>query len=54
MQKQDEKLNKRERYKARLRPYDYFEEFETLDFENLGEGDRFYLQDFGIFKTDFL
>ncbi len=54
MQKQDEKLNKRERYKARLRPYDYFEEFETLDFENLGEGDRFYLQDFGIFNTDFL
>lgn len=54
MQKQDEKLNKRERYKARLRPYDYFKEFETLDFENLGEGDRFYLQDFGIFNTDFL
>jgi ferredoxin-nitrite reductase len=25
-----------------------------LDFENLGEGDRFYLQDFGIFTTDFL
>ncbi|MEA3522301.1 MAG: nitrite/sulfite reductase [Campylobacterota bacterium] len=48
------KLNKRERYKARLRPFDYFEEFENLDFENLGEGDRFYLQDFGIFTTDFL
>ncbi|MEA2110633.1 MAG: nitrite/sulfite reductase [Campylobacterota bacterium] len=54
MQKQEVKLNKRERYKARLRPYDYFKEFETLDFENLGEGDRFYLQDFGIFNTDFL
>jgi ferredoxin-nitrite reductase len=50
----DSKLNKRERYKARLRPYDYFAEFESLDFENLGEGDRFYLQDFGIFTTDFL
>ncbi len=48
------KLNKRERYKARLRPYDYFKELETLDFESLGEGDRFYLQDFGIFNTDFL
>ena len=48
------KLNKRERYKARLRPFDYFAEFESLDFENLGEGDRFYLQDFGIFTTDFL
>jgi len=50
----DSKLNKREKFKARLRPYDYFEQFESLDFENLGEGDRFYLQDFGIFTTDFL
>jgi len=50
----DGKLNKREKYKARLRPIDYFEQFEALDFENLGEGDRFYLQDFGIFTTDFL
>ena len=49
----DKKLNKRERYKARLRPYDYFSEFDKLDFESLGEGDRFYLQDFGIFTTDF-
>jgi ferredoxin-nitrite reductase len=48
------KLNKRERFKARLKPIDYFEEFEDLDFENLGEGDRFFLQDFGIFTTDFL
>jgi ferredoxin-nitrite reductase len=56
MQKEDldSKLNKREKYKARLKPYDYFSEFESLDFENLGEGDRFYLQDFGIFNTDFL
>ncbi|MEA1892348.1 MAG: nitrite/sulfite reductase [Campylobacterota bacterium] len=56
MQNEDlnSKLNKRERYKARLRPIDYFKEFETLDFESLGEGDRFYLQDFGIFTTDFL
>jgi ferredoxin-nitrite reductase len=50
----DSKLNKREKYKARLRPIDYFEEFSSLDFESLGEGDRFYLQDFGIFTTDFL
>ncbi|MEA3372403.1 MAG: nitrite/sulfite reductase [Campylobacterota bacterium] len=50
----DKKLNKRERYKAQLKPYDYYAQFETLDFENLGEGDRFYLQDFGIFNTDFL
>ena len=50
----DSKLNKREKYKARLRPIDYFKEFDSLDFESLGEGDRFYLQDFGIFNTDFL
>jgi len=49
------KLNKREQYKARLKPYDYYvNEFETIDFESLGEGDRYYLQDFGIFNTDFL
>ena len=50
----DSKLNKREKYKARLRPIDYFKEFDSLDFDSLGEGDRFYLQDFGIFNTDFL
>ena len=51
----DSRLNKRERYKARLKPYDYFiKEFATIDFESLGEGDRYYLQDFGIFNTDFL
>ena len=49
------KLNRRETYKARLKPFDYYlNEFETLDFENLGEGDRYYLQDFGIFNTEFL
>jgi len=50
----EKKLNKRETYKARLRPYDYFAEFENIDFDSLGEGDRYYLQDFGIFTTDFL
>lgn len=49
-----EKLNKRERYKAQLKPIDYYKDFEKLDFENLGEGDRFYLQDFGIYNVDFL
>jgi ferredoxin-nitrite reductase len=50
----EQQLNKREQYKARLKPYDYFAEFDTLDFDSLGEGDRYYLQDFGIFNTDFL
>ena len=53
-QEVEPKLNKRERYKARLKPIDYFKEFEDLDFGNLAEGDRFFLQDFGIFTTDFL
>ncbi len=52
---EEKKLNRRETYKARQKPYDYFlQEFDTLDFENLGEGDRYYLQDFGIFNTEFL
>ena len=50
----EKKLNKRERYKAQLKPIDYYKDFESLDFESLGEGDRYYLQDFGIFNTDFL
>ena len=54
MSHQEEKLNKRERYKENLRPYDYYPELQKLNFENLGEGDRFYLQDFGIFNIDFL
>ncbi|MDA3945864.1 MAG: nitrite/sulfite reductase [Helicobacteraceae bacterium] len=53
MQESERKLNKRERYKAQMRPYDYLPEFETLDFESLGEGDRYYLQDFGIFNAEF-
>ena len=50
----EKKLNKREQYKARLKPFDYFSEFDTIDFDSLGEGDRYYLQDFGIFNTNFL
>ena len=48
------KLNKRERYKAQMTPFDFYKEFETLDFESLSEGERFYLQDYGIFNTEFL
>jgi len=50
----ENKLNKRERYKAQLKPIDYYKDFENIDFESLTEGDRFYLQDFGIFNVEFL
>jgi ferredoxin-nitrite reductase len=50
----ENKLNKRERYKAQLKPIEYYKDFDNIDFESLSEGDRFYLQDFGIFNTDFL
>jgi ferredoxin-nitrite reductase len=49
----ENRLNKRERHKARIRPYDFYPRLESLDFENLAEGDRFFLQDFGIFNVDF-
>jgi len=54
MQEGTKKLNKYERYKARVTPYEYFPKIESLDFDNLGEGDRYYLQDFGIFSADFM
>ena len=51
----EKKLNKREQCKARLKPYDYYiKEFDTIDFDSLGEADRYYLQDLGIFNTYFL
>ncbi|MCW8953509.1 MAG: nitrite/sulfite reductase [Sulfurimonas sp.] len=50
----EQKLNKRERYKAQLKPIDYYKDFYSIDFDSLNEADRFYLQDFGIFNTYFL
>ncbi|MCX6062448.1 MAG: nitrite/sulfite reductase [Campylobacterales bacterium] len=47
----EKKLNKRERYKAKMIPYDYYPQIETLDFSALSEADIFYLQDFGIFNN---
>ncbi|MGB3961906.1 MAG: nitrite/sulfite reductase [Sulfurimonas sp.] len=54
MEQENAKVNKYERYKLRLSPYEFFPQIATLDFENLGDGDRYYLQDFGIFSADFL
>lgn len=50
----EQKLNKRERYKAQLKPIDYYKDFYSIDFDSLNEADRYYLQDFGIFNTYFL
>ncbi len=47
-----EKLNRRERYKAELSPYEYLKELDTVDFDSIGEGDRFYLQDCGIYTSE--
>ncbi|GEM_PF-282745 len=47
----EQKLNKRERHKAALSPFEYYPQIETLDFSGISEGDGFYLQDFGIYNT---
>lgn len=47
----EKKLNKRERHKKNLSPFEYYPQIETLDFTSISEGDSFYLQDFGIFNT---
>ena len=41
-----------EKYKAALRPYDWFPQIDELDFESLAESDRVYLQDFGVFNSE--
>lgn len=47
----EKRLNKRERHKASLSPYEYYPQIEALDFNAISEGDSFYLQDFGIFNN---
>ena len=46
-----EDLNIREKQKLALRPIDYYKEIDTLYLDSLGEGDRYYLQDFGIYNN---
>jgi ferredoxin-nitrite reductase len=41
-----------EKYKAALRPYDWFPQIDSLDFESLADSDRVYLQDFGVFNSE--
>ncbi len=45
-------LNSREKQKLAIRPIDYFKEIDTLYFDSLGERDRQYLQDFGIYNNE--
>jgi len=47
-----EDLNIREKLKRTKRPIDYFKEIDTLYLDSLGEGDRYYLQDFGIYNNE--
>jgi len=42
------KLNKIERLKEELLPFDY--SLDSVDFVNLEESDRFYLKNFGIYS----
>ena len=47
-----ESLNIRERQKLNLRPIDFYKEIDTLYLDSLADGDRFYLQDFGIYNNE--
>lgn len=44
------KLNKIERLKATLKPYDFFPNISKIDLQNLTEEERFYLKNFGIYN----
>jgi len=46
------KLNNIEKQKLNLKPIDYFNEIDTLYLNSLGNGDRFYLQNFGIYNNE--
>lgn len=47
-----EKLNIIEKQKLYKKPFEYFNEIDTLDFNSLGNRDRHYLQDFGIYNNE--
>ena len=51
-QEQKDGINSIEKQKLNLRPIEFYEELETLDFDALGKGDRYYLQDFGIYNNE--
>ncbi len=45
------KLNKIERLKASLSPFEYRQKLDSLDFASLEEADRFYLKNYGIYNN---
>ncbi len=47
-----EELNKKEKQKLNLRPIDFYKEIDSLYLDSLGNGDRDYLQDFGIYNNE--
>ncbi len=47
-----EGLNSIEKQKLNLKPIDYFKEIATLHLDSVGNGDRFYLQDFGFYNSE--
>lgn len=47
-----EELNKIEKQKLNLRPIDFYKELDSLYLDSLGGGDRYYLQDFGIYNNE--
>ena len=46
----EQKINKIEKLKRRMKPIDYFEKLPSLQPEELDETDRFYLKNFGIYN----
>ena len=44
------KLNKIERVKNNLRPYDFYQNISLLDLTDLSEEERFYLKNYGIYN----
>ncbi|WP_281950876.1 hypothetical protein [Nitrosophilus kaiyonis] len=45
------KLNKIEKLKIELSPFEYYKNINNLKIENIKESDRFYLKNFGIYNT---
>jgi ferredoxin-nitrite reductase len=47
-----EELNNKEKQKLNLKPIDFYKEIDTLYLDSLGNYDRDYLQDFGLYNNE--